>query len=67
MNNNGYYWIDDCEDGEYIFNPSKPTRKGYAFTGWYTDIECNELYDIENEPFSAEIEELILYAGWQEN
>ena len=41
--------------------PGIPTKNGYAFTGWYKDSECTELYD-----FSENIDkDTIVYAGWK--
>ncbi|MCM1532673.1 MAG: InlB B-repeat-containing protein [Ruminococcus flavefaciens] len=41
--------------------PTVPTRDGYAFRGWYTDISETELFD-----FSENLNDNItLYAGWQ--
>lgn len=38
-----------------------PTRRGYAFTGWYTEPSCISLFD-----FSKNItQDIVLYAGWQ--
>lgn len=32
--NDGYYWLDDLEDGETIkYIPENPTREGYLFGG----------------------------------
>lgn len=46
-------------------NPeSEPTRNGYTFTGWYTDKECTEAFDLEQaltENWTT------VYAGWEQN
>ncbi len=50
--------------GESALAPKdEPERSGYTFTGWYTDKECNDLYDF-TQPVTADIN---LYAGWSEN
>ena len=39
--NEGYYWIDDVDDGEKVeIIPPDPKRDGYTFCGWYTEPEC---------------------------
>ena len=48
---------------EYAEEPAQPWRVGYTFTGWYTDENCEELYDFE----TAVEENILLYAGWDEN
>ena len=43
-----------------IKEPSDPTRKGYEFTGWFTDDDCTKAFD-----FSTKItKSMTLYAGW---
>lgn len=37
------------------------TNVHYALTGWYTDSECNILWDFENDVVT---EDITLYAGW---
>lgn len=39
-----------------------PTRAGYKFTGWYTDTDANQLFDV-NE--TAITEDITLHAGWE--
>ncbi len=52
----------ECGKGE-ILSVETPSRDGYAFTGWYTDSACTELWDIE----TAIVEKtMTLYAGWME-
>ncbi|MBO4962351.1 MAG: InlB B-repeat-containing protein, partial [Clostridia bacterium] len=49
--NQGYYWIDDLENGETLsYIPQNPTREGYTFKGWYQDKECEIPYDFK-EPY----------------
>ena len=40
----------------------KPTKRGYNFTGWYTDEDCTERYP--NEQLFTNINGTTLYAGW---
>lgn len=51
---------------EYLLKastPEIPTRAGYDFTGWYTDVELTTLYNF-NTPVTADI---TLYAQWVVN
>lgn len=40
--------------------PSVPTRNGYAFSGWYTEPECQNIYDFNSSITS----DITLYAKW---
>lgn len=69
------YWITyDSNGGTYtaaeFFRvgsnteaPAEPTRPGYTFEGWYTDVGLTQLYTF-GSPLSAGI---MLYAKWGEN
>ena len=50
--------------GDKVAKPSDPTKKGYTFSGWFTDEDCTNAYD-----FDAAVDgtqpELTLYAGWK--
>ena len=47
--------------GNTATQPDDPTRKGYNFTGWYTDAAGKNAFD-----FSTAIKgDLTLYAGWE--
>ena len=48
--------------GELLELPAPPTREGYAFTGWYKDYACFELWDTEADTIQSE---MTLYAGWE--
>ncbi|MBP5654307.1 MAG: InlB B-repeat-containing protein [Clostridiales bacterium] len=48
------------EHGQKVTKPDDPAEDGYVFTGWYTDIDCNNAYDFQS-PAKAD---LTLYAGW---
>lgn len=43
-----------------VIKPSDPTKSGYTFAGWYTDIELTAAYDF-NAPVT---QNLNLYAKW---
>ncbi len=76
--NDGYYWIDDCDYGEEIeFIPPEPTREGYEFGGWYKEPECINKWDfyfdtlpvektetVDNVAERIVYQETILYAKW---
>lgn len=40
-----------------------PTKRGYNFTGWYTDEDCKTRYP--NEQLFTNINGITLYAGWK--
>lgn len=63
--NKGYYRADDIENGEKIPEPPAPERKGYIFTGWYTEAEAINLWNFDTHVDMSDDEELRLYAGWQ--
>ena len=47
--------------GDAVTYPTKPTRSGYIFRGWFKDSSCTEFFD-----FTESLEnDLTLYAGWQ--
>ena len=54
----------DLMYGDYVTEPEPPTREGYAFTGWYSDYNCDERFDFENTIVE---ESATLYAGWEKN
>ncbi|MDE7161282.1 MAG: InlB B-repeat-containing protein, partial [Anaeroplasmataceae bacterium] len=41
--------------------PAVPTRSGYIFNGWYTDISCTKKFDFTESINSS----MTLYAGWE--
>ena len=46
--NEGYYWIDDIDDGEKVeIIPPKPEREGYTFGGWYCEPECENEWSFD--------------------
>ena len=46
--------------GDQAIAPSNPKREGCIFTGWYTEPECLNLYDFNNQV----VDSFALYAGW---
>ena len=49
------------KENETIEAPTKPTRDGYKFTAWYTNIELTEEFNFITKITS----DLTLYAGWE--
>ena len=50
-------------NGETVEQPADPTKNGYAFFGWYTDVALTEKYD-----FSASVTgDITLHAKWLPN
>ena len=50
------------KENETIEAPTTPTREGFKFTTWYTNIDLTEEFN-----FSTKItSDLTLYAGWEE-
>ena len=57
--NDGYYWIDDCDYGSKIeFIPKDPTRHNYTFGGWYKEPQCTNKWDFETDTLPEEKKEL---------
>ena len=50
--------------GDKVAKPADPTKKGYTFSGWFTDEDCTKAYH-----FDAAVDgtqpEFTLYAGWK--
>lgn len=49
--------------GENFTMPQNPTRAGYVFKGWYSDVNCTVAYTAAS-PVSAD---LTLFAKWEED
>lgn len=50
--------------GSLISEPEKPSRKGYAFGGWYKDAQYNQAWDFKKD---AILDDTTLYAKWTAN
>lgn len=48
--------------GTKLALPADPTRSNHRFTGWYTDEQCTQRWDVQTDRMPASA--LILYAGW---
>ena len=53
--------ITDTKANDLTAIPN-PTRAGYNFTGWYTDINGKQLFNADE---TAITEDITLYAGWE--
>ena len=49
--------------GEKIKEPEEPTRDGYTFNGWYSDLDRTNLWDFNSDTVQGN---MTLYAGWLE-
>lgn len=47
--------------GELAAEPKEPTRKGYRFNGWYSDLDRTQLWDFATDTVQGN---MTLYAGW---
>ena len=50
--------------GGKVAKPADPTKKGYTFSGWFTDEDCTKAYDFD-APVNGTQPEFTLYAGWK--
>ena len=50
--------------GGKVTKPADPTKKGYTFSGWFTDEDCTNSYDFD-APVEGTQPEFTLYAGWK--
>lgn len=48
--------------GELVAQTDEPTREGYRFTGWYTDENLIDLWNLHEDQVT---ESMTLYAGWE--
>ncbi len=50
--------------GQLVDVDENPVKEGYTFTGWYTDKDCTNKFDVEKDTVS---DSLTLYSGWAKN
>ena len=50
--------------GNKVVKPVDPIKKGYTFSGWFTDEDCTNAYDFD-APVEGTQPEFTLYAGWK--
>ena len=50
--------------GDKVVKPADPTKKGYTFSGWFTDEDCTKAYDFDAAVDGTE-PEFTLHAGWK--
>ena len=50
--------------GGKVAKPADPSKKGYTFSGWFTDKDCTNAYDFD-DPVDGTQPEFTLYAGWK--
>jgi uncharacterized repeat protein (TIGR02543 family) len=48
------------DDGDLPIEPADPTRSGYLFMGWYSDIALTSIYTFDSAPTA----DVTLYAKW---
>lgn len=48
--------------GEKVVEPTKPTKEGHAFIGWYTETSFTHAWDFERDIVTKDI---TLYAKWE--
>ncbi len=74
INHNGFTVKFDTDGGSYIepvtamysdvVDCENPVKEGYEFTGWYTDRDRTQKWDIKTEPVTGS---MTLYAGWEKS
>ena len=50
--------------GQLVEVEENPVKEGYTFTGWYTDKDCKNQFDVTKDKVSDSI---TLYSGWEKN
>ena len=75
VNHNGFTVNFDTNGGSHIESvkvmhsqtvelKEDPVKEGYIFTGWYTDRDCKNSFDIKNDTVTNS---MTLYAGWEKS
>ena len=54
-------WVVSAEAGSLIAEPGKPERRGYDFTGWYTEPTAGNKWDFSTRKVEHDV---TLSAGW---
>lgn len=49
------------ESGEKVTQPANPTKEGYTFGAWYSDLALTDAWDFANDTVSGD---MMLYASW---
>lgn len=50
--------------GDKVAKPADPTKKGYTFSGWFTDKDCTKAYHFDAAVDNTQ-PEFTLHAGWK--
>ena len=50
--------------GDKVAKPADPTKKGYTFSGWFTDEDCTKAYHFDAAVDNTQ-PEFTLHAGWK--
>ena len=50
--------------GQLVEVEENPVKEGYTFTGWYTDKDCKNQFDVTKDKVS---DSMTLYSGWKKN
>ena len=57
------YSVELVEEGDYAKGPAvNPSKEGYAFAGWYTEENCQNLYNLNDKVILTQ--SYVLYAKW---
>ncbi len=74
INHSGFTVDFDTDGGSHIepiramysdtVSVSDPVKEGYIFKGWYTNRDCTQKWDMENDTLTGS---MTLYAGWEKS
>lgn len=75
VSHNGFTVSFDTDGGSHIESvkvmhsqtvdiKEEPVKEGYIFTGWYTDRDCTDSFDITTDTVTTS---MTLYAGWEKS